>query len=585
MLSSVPRSLLIVAALIASVGFRGVASQGFLAASPDYVSQDRVVEQLRLLLGHAGNVERLGRIEGTLRPTFMAMPKNRQSGLEHRVARYALYRYFLVEHAWHIKGLAIEADEKNSSSPTLMLKSKMPSFIIDLLERQLGSQHIGLTELAVLAATIEDLVHSDSLDLLQLAYKTYGFSKDSSLHASDADLVIRTFALFFILPSARSLTAEADRLKDLASSGATEYYPGWDDAMLWLEDLRQSLDYQDQSVSKPFAFAGRGSDFSSIAHVATAFSTGFGRFADMECKEMKNKLMDLEDEDREDGRVRLAKFYGPYLEGTSFHFSESPDYLRHLGALDEHNPLQPSVIVPNVMYARSNCLATSGFHSVCCIDDCEVLLGELEQKVPEPFAAPGLIAEVVAGISSETVAAPRNLSAPLRQRLGEIAARHGGSVPLHGRLFAQWMHYAFPNECPYPRSLLTGEAQLTPQEWEQQQKRVFASKEEMQKVLQLSNSSAEIAGASSDGPVMLWSEDEELLSEIGTASGSARSVLWSVMRFAAGLAVLVGSAVAIADMASKGGLPKSEKKASSGPLAWFHSTDALVAGDSKSHFV
>ncbi|OLP24478.1 hypothetical protein AK812_SmicGene48940, partial [Symbiodinium microadriaticum] len=23
--------------------------------------------------------------------------------------------------------------------------------------------------------------------------------------------------------------------------------------------------------------------------------------------------------------------------------------------------------------------------------------------------------------------------------------------PLHGRLFAQWMHYAFPHECPYPQ--------------------------------------------------------------------------------------------------------------------------------------
>merc|ERR1719281_2166442 len=23
-------------------------------------------------------------------------------------------------------------------------------------------------------------------------------------------------------------------------------------------------------------------------------------------------------------------------------------------------------------------------------------------------------------------------------------------VQLHGRLFAQWLHYAFPHECPYP---------------------------------------------------------------------------------------------------------------------------------------
>merc|ERR1739845_120410 len=28
--------------------------------------------------------------------------------------------------------------------------------------------------------------------------------------------------------------------------------------------------------------------------------------------------------------------------------------------------------------------------------------------------------------------------------------RHGDSVPLHGRLMLQWMHFAFPYECPYP---------------------------------------------------------------------------------------------------------------------------------------
>merc|ERR1719145_94251 len=45
--------------------------------------------------------------------------------------------------------------------------------------------------------------------------------------------------------------------------------------------------------------------------------------------------------------------------------------------------------------------------------------------------------------------APR-ISAPLRTQLEEIASAHGGQVPIHGRLFAQWLHYAFPRECPFP---------------------------------------------------------------------------------------------------------------------------------------
>merc|ERR1719401_1134443 len=42
------------------------------------------------------------------------------------------------------------------------------------------------------------------------------------------------------------------------------------------------------------------------------------------------------------------------------------------------------------------------------------------------------------------------ISSTLLERLYQIVARNGGMVPLHARLFAQWMHHVFPKECPYP---------------------------------------------------------------------------------------------------------------------------------------
>ena len=33
-----------------------------------------------------------------------------------------------------------------------------------------------------------------------------------------------------------------------------------------------------------------------------------------------------------------------------------------------------------------------------------------------------------------------------------VAERNGGKVPLYARLFAQWLHFAFPHECPFPHS-------------------------------------------------------------------------------------------------------------------------------------
>merc|ERR1719375_126261 len=38
----------------------------------------------------------------------------------------------------------------------------------------------------------------------------------------------------------------------------------------------------------------------------------------------------------------------------------------------------------------------------------------------------------------------------LRRRLQEVADHHEGRVPIHGRLFAQWLHHVYPHECSYP---------------------------------------------------------------------------------------------------------------------------------------
>merc|ERR1719437_4854 len=84
------------------------------------------------------------------------------------------------------------------------------------------------------------------------------------------------------------------------------------------------------------------------------------------------------------------------------------------------------------------------------MNECDVLMGELESIFQAPAASAEDLLVVVGNLSSSTVDAPRILPQALQQRLGSIAARHGGAVPLHGRLFAQWLHFAFPYECPFP---------------------------------------------------------------------------------------------------------------------------------------
>jgi hypothetical protein len=162
---------------------------------------------------------------------------------------------------------------------------------------------------------------------------------------------------------------------------------------------------------------------------------------------MKDSLVKIEEAGT--GRVRLSDFYKAALGGNLL-FQEKAAYLREIGALDESDPAMPRVIMTNYLTSPTNCISSSSFYSVCCMDECEGLLGHLEREIAAPEATSARIASLVSQLTSSSVAAPRELPPALLDRLEEIASHHGGSVPLHGRLFSQWLHHAFPRECPYP---------------------------------------------------------------------------------------------------------------------------------------
>jgi hypothetical protein len=195
-------------------------------------------------------------------------------------------------------------------------------------------------------------------------------------------------------------------------------------------------------------------------------------------------------------------------------FSESVAYLRQLGALDESNPNDPSVMIANYLHSSNNCIASSGFYSVCCKDECEALFGHMEERIAAPEAKPEEIVDLIKQLPSASVSAPRELSATLVNRLRDIAATHDGKVYLHGRLFAQWMHHAYPRECPYPH--MTGTVtQQSPGEWEDSGSDIFASEEEMRQFTS-KNSTARSQDLANDidiSETMIWTPEEELLVE------------------------------------------------------------------------
>jgi len=216
-------------------------------------------------------------------------------------------------------------------------------------------------------------------------------------------------------------------------------------------------------------------------------------------------------EHRGTGRVRLSDFYKPALDGV-WTFQESSGYLRSLGALDESDPQQPSVMMVNYIISPSNCIASSGFYSVCCKNECEGLLGHIEESIGAPEAKPATIASIVGSLPSQTVTSPQKLSANLLQRLDDIAATHMGTIPLHSRLFAQWMHHVYPRECPYPHVSGTTDSKLPEQWMEASGEDGTATKEEMmQHVSSASNATdAPVLGDLAVEDIMPWSHEEEM---------------------------------------------------------------------------
>merc|ERR1719296_134847 len=407
------------------------------------------VEQALLVVdtlsGGGGRDERLAAVAAELRPLYMAMPKNGEGKLDPTVVRYALHRYFARKHGWHLRGLEPRGDAWNASSPATIMKDRAPAYIMERLEHRLHGHGLGLEELAVFAVALGDLIRKEAVADLEDLYVTAGISKAAQLTESALASLLKMYLMTYIKGEHTTHRTSADFAE--LEAQMVEDIIVWFDAKMWLKDLQGSLEYTQRSRRNPFV-AGLRYEFEHATEAVHELGHHFGTFQNLECKALKEKLVDMEHGGS--GRVTLSKFYSG-IDDRDWPFIESASYLRNLGALDDSDPTRLSVIIPNFLSSPPNCVAPSSFYSVCCMDECEGLLSQVEQAVASPAATVERLVQVVSELPSDTVAAPRNLSSVQVSRLHDIAAHHqGGRVPLHGRLFAQWMHHAYPRECRYP---------------------------------------------------------------------------------------------------------------------------------------
>jgi hypothetical protein len=475
----------------------------FLKATPkelvERVSEEDIqtslLEEVEGTLGTGSAANRLRLLEATLKPMYDSLPKNEHGNLGHSVVRHALHRLFVHRHGWNIKGLGRHAHEENITSPAGILKDQVPTYIQNIFEKRLGDKGLGLHELAVMASTLEHLIHKDAVTKLGQVYKVFKTFPTKKVNEALANEMLDTYMMAQILgENLANLTLfEARSL----NNDMPALFLGWRDTQRFVRRIRSNMTQIGEGASPAL-------DFSSLAKVVKAVSEDFGSFMNMECGQIKDALIEMEFAGS--GRVKLSDFYRPSKPGA-WQFQESVPYLRQLGALDESDPNSMSVIVTNYLHSQTNCIASTGYYSVCCKDECESLLGQLEEKIAAPEATPAAILAIVENMGSATVDSTRKLPQRMSQYLEDIATIHQGTVPLYGRLFAQWMHHAYPRECPYPHKSGTTRQQ-TEEEWFLESgTSILASKEDMLEF----TSSPRSAAVESDEGFMPWSTEEELL--------------------------------------------------------------------------
>jgi len=445
-----------VAAFVCASSFPQASANQFLHMK-DREEREQVMREImeRTLLAElAMDASHLAKYEDALRPMYAALPKNEHGLLEPTAVRYALHRYFVQHHGRFVKGLEPQGQAWNTSSATTVMKSRVPSYIESLFAQRLHGQGMGLHDVAIFAATLSDFVHNEALADVMDLYKAFDLSSTSVLKKEEADKVIRAYVLQLL-----NENVTINSLADLEQEEVwmIEDYPAWDEFKEWVEDVRATVAYRRSRRS----LQPQGYSLDSMYEEVQELSDSLGAYQDISCRHLKAGLGEIEYKNT--GRVLMSDFYRVGMEGKHL-FIEHTDFLRRLGALDETDPQYPKLIIVNYMLSQANCLASTGFHTVCCYDECQGLQGHLEREIAAPTAPPSRISDLVSKLRSDTLDAPRTLSAPLLNRLQEIADHHDGQVPLHGRLFAQWMHHAYPLECSFPHTSGTT-SPLSPDEW------------------------------------------------------------------------------------------------------------------------
>lgn len=505
--------------------------------------------------GHDIHHGRLEEIRQAILSTWRSLPTNQHDRVDKRSLRYGVHRYFMQHHSLSIVGLE-PSHISSQHDEVLLLSQNLPAYVKTEMEGKAAQSGFSLDDAVVMIATIERLIADTDHHLLEAALKKMGKRFSQTFSFRTAHEILEAYMIRWLLGDDPESVTELEENR----SALEESIELWPEISTFLSGQLKKFQYDRVGIGAKVphhhwsAFKPQFS-VSDVDSAVDSVTLTFGKFWTTECQRVKQLLVGMDRTNA--GRVSLADFYGAAMNGE-WRFSESKDYLRQMGALDETSAWQGAkIIITNYMQAASNCIVAASHYRVCCTNECEVILSELESAIGGPLATREKILQVLAEHESADDAV--RLSPSLEGQLGGIARNSpGGLVPLHGRLFAQWLHYAFPHECPFPHK--SGETSaLSPLEYGDAH---LASESDMEAIAK--STAAPLANSTEEETEWMsqWSHEEELLSESTRlhAPWERPRISGSVILCIVVLAIVVATVRARGSKASRDVLPTSTCK-------------------------
>jgi hypothetical protein len=513
-------------------------------------------EALRGALGNGHGIDhkQILAANATLTPMFQSLPKNKHGRVEAATMRYAVQRYFSKSHGWIIKGFESHSNVSEVKEGGI-LNSKVPGYVEATLEEMFQKGGFSLSDILSVVIVLERLIFDEVARSVESAYHLNHLGTETMLNE---DSLLKVLESHLIVEMLERHDFDEDVHKE-DRADIHEYYPNWDSLQEFVRDIVaiEMNKVLRSGVHNPFSQVGAEVfSFDDAVRIAQRIGNEYGQWGNQECMELRSFLSDMDRTST--GRVSLGDFYHAAELDDRWGFRETPEYLRDLGALDESSTaLGPQVIISNYAYGMTNCLSSTytrgmtnclsstPYYSVCCLNECEGLLQQIEMRVAKPSAHPTEILDVMKHIQMTSFDTDSvKLSSDLHSKLEQIAAKGNGKVSLHGRLFAQWLHFVFPNECPYPHAAGTVRPH-TQGERIAKGESIFVEEEELAKHLQ--QREVRKKEATSDFEEMdddLWSWDEELMHtpEVTRESGVSRH---GSTRFPWAAFIAVGMLVAV----------------------------------------